>query len=343
MHDAENPNQVFLRLNGLPSDHEPPPDETFFFLDGMGQWKIHGTNLDDRLQSVASDIHIALEAIFLNDAKAYLVWSSLPTFILGGGFHADVAISRDSFTKMINIYFDSINDNEQMKSFINSFMYLSDLQRLVSNIQECNDEISQLRGEFYRSLNLDDLRTAAKDGVVWLRNPTTTRIHANLGFIYIRMYSLLDYITKLMYEVQHFHSDFSTYPVMKSTKIQFGDKKKVDIDQKYGTVFGKSDTISEIETLRHHLIHDGFFDEFPRVYIRFDNSIQIEKFILMPDMISGRLTKFKNRRLFYGSEVKWNLRLPALIADFQLLQVNTLLIILENLRNLEQTLARSSK
>jgi hypothetical protein len=196
----------------------------------------------------------------------------------------------------------------------------------------------QLQGEFYRALNLDELFFAPApieeaDGVRWMTSPVVTNIHATLGFIFIRLHSLLDYITKLSIEVEKLKNEFSSYPRLGSRNVQYSDRKRISFNGTPNTLFEKCSLLTEIETVRNHVIHDGLIDEMPKVYKVISGGKTIEKFVLFPDRCSeGRFETFCNRNLFYSGEDKINLRLPHVINEFQRRQVITLNKVLTTLQ-----------
>lgn len=79
--------------------------------------------------------------------------------------------------------------------------------------------------------------------------------------------------------------------------------------------------------MRNLIIHDGLLDDMPKVYKVVKKGVAIEKFILFPDMKDGRLLKFNNRRTFFASEDKINLRLSGLVVEFQARQLESLRLV----------------
>jgi hypothetical protein len=145
-----------------------------------------------------------------------------------------------------------------------------------------------------------------------------------MGFLFIRMHSLLDYIGKLTCEVERMPTDFSRYPKLASSKFMFSDSKHLRVGKSAGTLFEKCDEVTEIELVRNLLIHDGLLDDMPKAYEVIAGGKVTERFILMPDRKDGRFERYKNRHRFYGREDKINLRLLDLVRGFQARQVMTL-------------------
>ena len=207
-------------------------------------------------------------------------------------------------------------------------LYLYDCRMLVTGIQECSKEVMQLQGEFYQVLNLEEFYSHAvpeEDGVRFVASPTVTKLHALLGFVYIRLHSLLDYVTKVAIEIKSLREDFSSYPKLASKNLLYGDRNRTSLDGTVDTLFEKCTLLTEIEVVRNHLIHQGLLDDMPKAYRVISNGACIEKFVLFPDRTNdGRFDTFKNRTLFYGQDDKINLRLPDVVSSFQGRLLNTL-------------------
>jgi len=198
---------------------------------------------------------------------------------------------------------------------------------LILSIQECTKEVDQILGEFYLTFNTEGFfypPMKHEDGIRYSSSPVTTKLFAFLGFLFIRLHSLLDYTVKVSFEAENLRQDFSGYPKLSSKNLQYGDRKKVKFNEQTGTLFEVSDFMTTVETLRNHLIHDGLLDEMPKAYENIKDGIAVEKFILFPDMTEGRFDSFVNRKLFFGKGDKINLRLPDFLGAFQSRQVETL-------------------
>ena len=162
------------------------------------------------------------------------------------------------------------------------------------------------------------------DGVRFASSPIVSKLTALLNFIYIRLHSLLDYSTKLAFEVENLRTDFSRYPRMASRGKLYRSKAKLKINGSANTLFETSPFLREIELTRDHIVHDGFLDELPKVYEERRNGGVIERFMLFPDIGDKGWEKSNNRNLFYSHTDKITLRLPELVGEFQYRQGQTL-------------------
>jgi hypothetical protein len=311
----------YLSLHGVPFEDPPDTETTFFWRDPQGAWLPSRGNHLSEIELVCVQLHDLFAERIFGTKNAY--WEFLrvaPDLLSSAGMNSECPISKDQFSKIL--------PQLPTELPINKALYLYDCRKLVSSIQECSKEVMQLQGEFYQALNVEAMFIPAvdePDGVRWVTSPVVTKIFALLGFIYIRLHSLLDYSTKLVIEFENIKTDFTRYPKLSAKNILYGDKKRASFNGKAGTLFEQCAELTEVESVRNHIIHDGLLDDMPKTYRVIFKGVCVEKYILFPDRgAEGRFDAFSNRNLFYGSEDKINLRLPALIADFQLRLVQTL-------------------
>jgi hypothetical protein len=312
--------KLILNLNGVPSAAPRAGEEPFFWFDPQGAWRASQGDLSLEIETACVRLHDALAGAIFGDLEAYYTFlPMIPEFLSTAGLNSESTLSRADFEQQLLALKDLPH--------LNQLLYLYDCRKLVAGVQECAKEAVFLQGEFYRALNLDPLfwpPIAEPDGVRYLTSPVVTNITAVLNFIFIRLHSLLDYTTKLVFELDHLRTDFTSYPRLASANIQFGDRRRISLNGQAATLFESCDLITEIELIRNLVIHDGLLDDMPKAYKVVQGGQAVEKFVLMPDRANGRLEKFKNRNLFYSREDKINLRLPGLLAAFQARQVATL-------------------
>lgn len=309
-----------LRLNGVPTPLSEGLRGEGFLRDAMGVWRPLKKDESYDVEEQCIRLHDELAAsIFGSADRYYALVRRAPVFLSEAGLNSESTIGRDEFEKLLTKFAKFPE--------LNRFLYLHDCRMLVSAIQVCTQEVGQLVAEFYRILNLEPFFTPGipqDDGTRWTSSPSVTALNATLGFLFIRMHSLLDYLTKVAREVENLRTDFDAYPRLASSNVLFGDKHKLRIGGQAGTLFEACDEVAEVERIRNLLIHDGLLDGTPKAYEVIRKGVAVERFVLMPDAGGGQFEKFKNRRLFYSREDKINLRLVGLVRVFQLRQVETL-------------------
>ena len=317
----EGPSPLYLTVTGIPTEARPSDDDLFLSCDAQGAWHLNHGEFVSELEAECARVRDALAEAIFGDLKAYQdLVPRAPDFLFSAGLNSEAKVSSLDFERVVAAAKEARP--------INRLLYLADCRKLVAGIEQCTKEALLLQGEFYRALNLDPTSSPQvdePDGARWVSSPAATRIHATLGFLFVRLHSLLDYSTKLAFEAEHLRTDFSSYPRLASTDILFSDRKRVAIARVPGTLFEACEVVSQVELYRDHIIHDGLMDDVPKVYIVVESGKAVAKFILLPDMgAEGRLEKFKNRNLFYSRADRINLRLPALMAEFQQRQLATL-------------------
>lgn len=318
---------LVLRLNGVPTRLANGAIGDGFLQEPMGSWRPLADDGLYAVEAVCVRIHDALAARIFGDLQSYYALLPLAPILLSeAGLNSESPVGRDDFEKLLSHVVDFPE--------LNRFLYLYDVRALVSAVQECTKEVSQLTGEFYRILNLEPFFTPIipqEDGTRWSTSPTVTMLTSTLGFLFIRMHSLLDYVAKLAREVDQLRTDFKSYPRLASANFLFGQRKKLKIGALAQSLFEPCPEVSEVELLRNLLIHDGLLDDIPKAYEVIVGGVAVERFVLLPDQHNGQFERFKNRHRFYGREDKINLRLPALVKSFQLREETTLKAILTTL------------
>lgn len=315
-----------LNLNGIPSDYPLQGEIPYLWFDVQGVWRLSNGDMSYDVENVCIQLHEALRRAVMQDAPYNELLPSVPQFAYLSGLNSESTLSKTDFEKFVRLTADFPE--------INRFLFLYDAQKLVSSIQECQKELVQIVGEFYRTLNTEPLfypQIRQDDGIRYNTSPTVTKLFALLTFIFVRMHSLLDYTVKLALEAEGLPKDFTKYPKMRSSNEQFGSRKRVSFNKLAGSLFEECDFITLIETLRNHLIHDGLLDDMPKAYERIENGVAVEKFLLFPDMTEGRFDRFGNRNLFFSREDKINERLPEILTEFQVRLKVTLEHILQQL------------
>lgn len=311
----------YLNLDGIPSTAPHGNGLPHFWQDPQGAWRLNEGDRSFDVEAVCLQLHEGFRTAIMQGVDYSGLLRVLPAFVFEAGLNSEAPVSSSQFQELL----------KRVATFpeLNRFLYLYDCQRLVSSIQECAKEVMQILGEFYLTLNTEPFfgfggHAVKPNETRWSSSPTTTKLTAFLNFIFIRLHSLLDYSVKVGTEGQRLRTDFTRYPKMASSNAQFGDRKSLSFNGRAGTLFEHCQFVTSLEILRNHLIHDALLDEMPKGYERFENGVVVERFLLFPDMTAGRLDRYVNRNLFFGGEDKINLRLPALVTEFQLRLQKTL-------------------
>jgi hypothetical protein len=179
---------LFLTLHGVPRHEPPTAGEPAYILDPQGTWRPVQGHLVYEIEAGCVRLHDAFaSALFGGIAAFHALPMVILPFIWEDGLNSELILSRGVFEPAL----DALRE----LPYLHQLLYLYDCRKLVSAVQECTKEVCFLVGEFYRSLNLDELfypPVAGSDGVGWRTSPVVTRLAATLNVIYARLHSLLD-------------------------------------------------------------------------------------------------------------------------------------------------------
>ena len=164
--------------------------------------------------------------------------------------------------------------------------------------------------EFYKCLNnIDADCSAFETPVIFMSGGKTTPLFSLLENFFVKLYSILDLLTKLVYEKNSIYTDFSQYQKLKSREKLYGKIKYSDIYA--GTIYDKDSNVNLLINLRHEIIHNGSFMYQNYLYFLFDEKKNIlEKFIFLMDTDNGNFCTVNNRKKFYSQDTKLNYILP---------------------------------
>lgn len=298
-------------LNGKPSRDIRADAPAAFFKDTQGFWRRTDTRIDLDLDDLCARTHGHIRQSILTQGEQNVFKDKIPDWVQMAGLEPESRVSRQKFETLLN--------GSGPDEFLHRFLYLHDVSGLVTNIQRSSSQLYQTTGAFYGVLNDSEFWYYQDDEKVGLRSVTSgdgNILHLHLETAFVRMRSMLDYAVKLALEAERKNIDFSTYPKLKGASKQFSDRKHLGMNERAGTVFVEDEPIREIMSIRDRVIHDGHLDIDARVYESFKRQRLVERFVLLPDMTDGKFDVYKNRRNFFGSDDKINLRLPSILDMF---------------------------
>ena len=235
-------------------------------------------------------------------------------------------MSMNDFSNFID---NEINDDPiASREEIIKYMYCIEIQALVADFEKLIIQTQESIYIFYERLNNPKIFQSheTKEGLTTIYSIESRFINTVLENIIIKSTSILDYLSKFVFEVENTPKVFNKYPKRKSLDYNHG-KTKLDQQNKelrinwtekdrINTIFDENnENIFILKRLRNQIIHDGFLDVDNTIYENKINGILKERFILMPDFEGKNLTKYKSRKLFYSQDRKINLELPKLIEN----------------------------
>ncbi len=163
---------------------------------------------------------------------------------------------------------------------------------------------------------------------LYILGPQSTQVSNTIETYFTKTYSILDLMCKICYEIQNLQTEFNEYQKTRSSKVLWGSKNKLQINGAKGTIFENCDMISSIVAIRNEIVHNGTWELNPKVFIRFENGEEAERYMLFPDMEQGHLATVKSRKHFFSSNIKIKSLLPTIHLEFK----RRLLATLETIR-----------
>ena len=247
-------------------------------------------------------------------------------YYTNAGLGGESIMSMNDFSNFID---NEINDDPiASREEIIKYMYCIEIQALVADFEKLIIQTQESIYIFYERLNNPKIFQSheTKEGLTTIYSIESRFINTVLENIIIKSTSILDYLSKFVFEVENTPKVFNKYPKRKSLDYNHG-KTKLDEKNKelrinwtekdrMNTIFDENnENIFILKRLRNQIIHDGFLDVDNTIYENKINGILKERFILMPDFEGKNLTKYKSRKLFYSQDRKINLELPKLIEN----------------------------
>lgn len=298
-------------LNGRPSRDIQVGFPTAFFKDIQGYWRRTDTNLDVDFDELCVATHGHIRRSIISDIEFKIYHDRIPDWVHMAGLEPESRVTKQRFEQLLA--------GSKPDRILHKFLYLQDVQGLLTNMQRTSAQIGQVVGEFYGILNDSEFYIYSDGEKIGLRSSvsaTTSLLHAHLETIFVRLRSLLDYAVKLAFESERKVKDFSQILKLCGASKQYSDKKSLRMNEGVGTLFIKDELIWTISSIRDRIVHDGHLDISARVYENFKRQRLVERFVLIPDMSDGRFETFKNRMNFYGRDHKINHDLPRILDTF---------------------------
>ncbi|TWR30906.1 hypothetical protein FPZ43_00025 [Mucilaginibacter pallidiroseus] len=106
-----------------------------------------------------------------------------------------------------------------------------------------------------------------------------TRFFSYVNYLFISLYSQMDYVSKICYELEHLKMTEKKYDMLQSSGILVGDANRLLFKKAQGTIFEECPNMSPIQALRNEIIQDGSFENTPQVFQLFQDNNMVEKYI----------------------------------------------------------------
>ena len=274
------------------------------------------------IKNEISNLYSVVSHCYLAEEEYYKKINSIPIWVCEGGLSSDYAISKEEFAQFKDA---SIIFPEEL----NKWIYANDCRFLVSTLSVLIESLELCYLEYFEKIiKIDTIKNNNNDGVWVVSGALAYDIIFRLETFFIKAYSILDNICKIAYVIENNDIDFRQYKKINCNKILWGDRKKLVKIKRVGTLFEAVEIISLIECLRNEVVHNGTWEESPKVYVKIVDGKIVERFVLFPDFTDGRLDCFKNRKRFFSKAIKANDILPDIYNEFMIRLYNTITMLM---------------
>lgn len=241
--------------------------------------------------------------IYFPDTESYYNQIySIPIFVQESGQSSDFPIDTITFNNLINKYIEIFGSD------LYRHLYLVDCQYIIGTIQNHLCEMNDLFIRFYVDICETKIicKEEFKNKIFHLVSLESRLLSATVEAYFIKAYSILDLLTKIIYEIENPIKKFEKYEKLISNDKIWGDRKKTKFNNETETLFEECELVKIIESLRNEAVHNGSWELNPKLFVvNKENSIT-EKFMLFPDFEQGRLSCVKNRKHFFSKNTKIN-------------------------------------
>lgn len=269
-----------------------------------------GDNLIRELDSELVDLYDKFVNVYFSDLNLYNRESSLlPTGLFLGGQNSDTDINKEQFLKLADQFATNMEN-------LYRHLYVGDCQYLVSTVQNLLASAEYCYVQYYMQIAQIDCWDRNLGETVMMDSPETMQLLFYLETFFTKLYSVLDIMVKIIYELEFPIKNFSSITKLKSAEKLWGDRKRLHINKHIGTIFEDCETIKMIESLRNEAVHNGTWEFRPKVFMKIQNGKLVERYMLFPDFDNGRLSSVKSRRHFFSTETKVNEMLVLIHDEF---------------------------
>lgn len=282
--------------------------------------------LYDSFDSIQGQIHsrlidlnnLIIERLFGNQSAYYFIICFCPTAISEGGFSPEMTFDRNSFANYIKRF-----SFEEARRLI----YLDDLKYLTESFYETyNQAVSSLRMVF-RALGEIEPIGDISNGLFNVSSPKSHSMMREVESFIIRLYSSLDILSRLLFELDRIPDRFESFKKIRSDKSAlystFRSNGPHSGDE--GHICNHFPEALHLEDLRNEIVHNRAFENSATCYISLEKGIVKERFFFLPDSDeNGRLTRWNGRCRFYSQQNKGTERLSSLYREISIRISNSL-------------------
>ncbi len=214
--------------------------------------------------------------VFGSDCLYYEMAGILPSMFSNCGFSQEITTKCN----MMDGYVNAFPFEEARKA-----LYIEDIFYLIDSFFETyNQAIDSLRSMFWRVGDINPI-AAAVDGVCRITSPQSHAVLRELETFVVRMYSSLDILSRILYEIERIPECFSSIRSIsfRGETLFASFRKKNKHSGEAGRIFKLIPEVVFLEDLRNEVVHNRFLDASGACYIRLESGKVKERFVLIPD------------------------------------------------------------
>ncbi len=296
---------IYFLLNGTATNN--PKDSDFYLTYYENQIIFPGHEIISKIDMLLAECYlIVANNIFNNIDDYYKILQSSSLWMNELGYNPESGSSNVDFEKLIK----SISNPDIFK-----LLYVYDIHFILSSLQKkiLNTKIQFCN--FYKSLSeLIPPLKFTENGTFILISEQTINIYSIVEYIFISFGSILDVITKFVYEIENLKNSFNCYQRLSSNNITYGDKKLLKIN-KNNTIFEDHDIIKLLLNIRNEIIHNASWDQHNSIFYEINNNEILSRYLLFPDFKDGNIIKVVNRNRFFSKNHTINDMLPIMCKE----------------------------
>ena len=296
--------------NGTKMYGKSPPESNFYICcnNPNGAYWYAGQNILYTIDAELATLHDCVRCIiFRRDSNS--CFSDFFSFVSEAGMSSDWNCSAEAFQRIIS------NSENRIPNLYEE-MYVSDVQQIISAVQNLLIGVETSFIDYYRLISEINVQGFSESKTYICGGIPAVRVTTALGNYFTQIYSILDLLTKIEYEIENKHETFETYRRLKSNSILYGQKDELRINDRQGSLFVKDEFIAMIESIRNEIVHNGSWEAIPKVFVQLENNKPVGRFVYFPDMPNGRYARYKNRHHFFSEEKQVNQVLPEITMEF---------------------------
>lgn len=276
--------------------------------------------LYDSFDSIQEQIHsrlidldnLIIERLFGNQSAYYSIIRFCPIAISEGGFSPEIAFDRNSFADYAKRF-----SFEEARRLI----YLDDLRYLTESFGETYDQaLGSLRMAFCALGGIEPIG-GVSNGLLKVSSPKSHLMMREVESFIIRLYSSLDILSRLLFELDRIPDRFESFKKIRSDKsaLYSAFRSKGPHSGNEGHICNDFPEVLYLEDMRNEIVHNRAFENSATCYISLESGIVKERFFFLPDSDeNGRLTRWNGRCRFYSQNNRGTERLSSLYREISI-------------------------